>query len=244
MKDESGTAGQAGRRAVGQSGTAGQSGNRAVGQSGTSYGATPERDRSRTSTPRQSGTQASEPSETLHLKADSIARNGDPVHVSPERAGWTYTGLDVLRLQEGERRVIDVGARELLVLPLSGECVVQVDDRRFDLAGRHDVFDGVADFVYAGAQSHIELSSRTGGEFALPWARATQSFPPAYCAANDVNIEERGAGRASRHIHNLFTHDVGTAERLVVVEVLTPPGNWSSWPPHKHDDASSGEEDE
>jgi 5-deoxy-glucuronate isomerase len=164
--------------------------------------------------------------------------------VPPERAGWTYTGLDVLRLQAGETRVIDVRARELLVLPLSGECVVQIADRRFDLTGRRSVFDGVSDFVFAGAGSRVELSSRTGGEIALPWARATQTFPPGYHAANDVPIEVRGAGRASRHIHNLFTHDVGNAERLVVVEVLTPPGNWSSWPPHKHDDSSSGEEDE
>jgi 5-deoxy-glucuronate isomerase len=180
----------------------------------------------------------------LHLEADSVARNGDRVHVPPERAGWTYTGLDVLRLQEGERRVIDTGERELLVLPLSGACMVQVDDRRFDLAGRPDVFAAVSDFVYAGAASRVELSSRTGGEFALPWARAVQTFPPAYCTANDVHIEVRGAGRATRHIHNLFTHDVAAAERLIVVEVLTPPGNWSSWPPHKHDDASSGDEDE
>ncbi|MGH7553481.1 MAG: 5-deoxy-glucuronate isomerase [Longimicrobiales bacterium] len=180
----------------------------------------------------------------LHLPAGSVSHDRDPVRISPERAGWRYTGLDVVRLQPGERRLFDTIGRELVVLPLSGSCVVDIGEDRIELHGRRDVFAAISDFAYVPAGGDVALTSRAGGEFALPWALATQRFAPAYGAASTVRIEARGAGRATRQINNFFTHDAGDAERLVAVEVLTPPGNWSSWPPHKHDDATVGTEDE
>jgi 5-deoxy-glucuronate isomerase len=89
----------------------------------------------------------------LHIPADPATPHDLPVHITPERAGWSYTGLDVVRLNAGERRIIETNGRELVVLPLSGACVVEVDDLRFDLHGRPDVFSAVDDFAYAGAGS-------------------------------------------------------------------------------------------
>jgi 5-deoxy-glucuronate isomerase len=180
----------------------------------------------------------------LHLPAGSVSQDRDPVRISPERAGWRYTGLDVVRLEAGERRLFDTIGRELIVLPLSGSCVVDIGEERFELHGRRDVFAAISDFAYVPAGGDVALTSRAGGEFALPWALSSQRFAPFYGSASNVRVEARGAGRATRQINNFFTHDVGAAERLVAVEVLTPPGNWSSWPPHKHDDASGGTEDE
>jgi 5-deoxy-glucuronate isomerase len=77
-----------------------------------------------------------------------------------------------------------------------------------------------------------------GGEFALPWAEAEARFAATYVPAARVAIEVRGAGRATRQITNLFVAGNSRAQRLIVVEVLTPGGNWSSYPPHKHDDGS------
>jgi 5-deoxy-glucuronate isomerase len=180
----------------------------------------------------------------LFFPAGSLAGADAVVSVSPERAGWRYTGLDVIRLRPGERRAIDTQTRELLILPLSGACIVEVEDYRFELSGRTDVFAAVSDFVYVPASSRLFVSSREGGEFALPWSLAERREPPTYVAATDIPVEIRGSGRATRQISELFTAGTSTAHRLVVVEVLTPPGNWSSYPPHKHDDASSGTEDE
>lgn len=180
----------------------------------------------------------------LHFRAGSLSRDGSPLHLDPERAGWRYTGLEVVRLEPGERRSVPTTGREILVLPLSGSFLVEVDGEPFELAGRASVFSGVSDFVYASAGSAVSVSSPEGGEVAVPWAVATRRFPALRIAASDVPVETRGAGRATRQINNLFTDRVAAGHRLVVVEVLTPPGNWSSYPPHKHDDASSGAEDE
>lgn len=166
------------------------------------------------------------------------------MRLTPERAGWRWTGLDVLRLAPGERRAVDAAGRELLVLPLAGACTVREGDRRFALGGRADVFAGPSDFVYAGPGAAITLESPAGAEVAVPWSRATGAHPVQRFDGSAVEIEVRGVGAATRRIVNLFTAGTGEAERLVVVEVLTPAGNWSSWPPHKHDDASAGIEDE
>lgn len=181
----------------------------------------------------------------LHLTADELRRGDDPVRLPPESAGWTYTGLDVVRVGEGPRPV-DAADRELLVLPLSGGCTVEFEDgARHELAGRSDVFEGMCDFLYVPAGRHFSLASAGDAEVALPWAVADDvGHPIRRYEASGRRLEVRGAGRATRAIRNLFIEGDSEAHRLAVVEVMTPPGNWSSYPPHKHDDASIGTEDE
>jgi len=179
----------------------------------------------------------------LHLPAARLSDGGDPARLDPAGAGWRYTGLDVIRLDPGEWREVHTSARELLVLPLSGSCTVEVDGERFTLEGRRDVFTDVSDFVYAPVGSAVAVESREGGEFALPYALAEERFPATHVAASQIAVEVRGAGRATRQINNLFTTGNSAGHRLAVVEVLTPPGNWSSYPPHKHDDPATGVED-
>jgi 5-deoxy-glucuronate isomerase len=103
------------------------------------------------------------------------------------------------------------------------------------------VFSGVTDFAYAPISSRVVIRSEHGGRFALPSARATRRLAPAYGAASKVPVELRGAGNCSRQVNNLCTPDSFEADRLIVVEVLTPGGNWSSYPPHKHDEEREGE---
>jgi 5-deoxy-glucuronate isomerase len=180
----------------------------------------------------------------LHLRAATLRRGNDPVYLTPSRADWRYCGLDVLRLAAGERRRIRTRARELLVLPLSGACTVIVDGEAYELVGRPNVFAATSDFVYLPVGGEAEVESEHGGEFALPSAMATERLQPSYVPAAATAAEVRGAGRATRLIRNLFLEDGVPAHRLAVVEVLTPPGNWSSYPPHKHDDESTEDEDE
>lgn len=175
----------------------------------------------------------------LHRPAGRATDGADPVAITPESSGWRYTGLRVVRLVGGETRVIAAGTREMLVLPLSGGCSVEVDGRRFELEGRPSVFHGVTDFAYLPVGSEATLHSGSDAELALPSAEASRKLPPAYVPAGDVKVETRGAGSATRQINNLFVAGGPPAHRLVVVEVLTPGGNWSSYPPHKHDDATA-----
>ncbi|HJR54427.1 MAG TPA: 5-deoxy-glucuronate isomerase [Gemmatimonadota bacterium] len=180
----------------------------------------------------------------LHLPAGAAATDGDPVVVTPERAGWRFTGLRVIELEPGATRTVATGPDEMLALPLQGSCEVDIEGGRFTLAGRRSVFDGVSDFAYLPVGAEARLSSRGGATIALPAARAERRHDPAYVSADRVPIEARGAGDATRQLTNFFAPGVGRAQRLVAVEVLTPAGNVSSWPPHKHDTAAPGGEAE
>jgi 5-deoxy-glucuronate isomerase len=132
---------------------------------------------------------------------------------------------------------VETGASECIVLPLSGSAIVEVaDEATYELAGRESVFTGASDSVYVGRDSTMVLTSPAAAEVALPAAACEGQLPPRYGAAADVPVEARGAGLALRQVRNFGVPGVWDhAERLIACEVLTPPGNWSSYPPHKHD---------
>jgi 5-deoxy-glucuronate isomerase len=180
----------------------------------------------------------------LHLPAGSTSAAGWTVRITPEDAGWRYAGLRLLELAPGESRSFTTGADEMLVLPLRGSCAVEVDDVNFEIDGRESVFDRVTDFVYLPVGATVRVRSPAGCTLALPSARAERRFRPSYGPAEAVPVEVRGAGAATRQLNNFFAPDVMEAQRLVAVEVLTPAGNTSSYPPHKHDRAVEGGEAE
>ena len=100
----------------------------------------------------------------------------------------------------------------------------------------------MTDFAYAPRDAALEIASAQGGRFALPSARAGERLPPRYVPAEAVPVELRGAGQASRQVNNFCSPEAFAADRLIAVEVLTPAGNWSSYPPHKHDEEVPGVE--
>jgi 5-deoxy-glucuronate isomerase len=157
------------------------------------------------------------------------------VDVSPAVARWDYSGLRVLELVAGQTVRLVTGPDEILVLPLAGSCRVSTGPHLFEIAGRPNVFAGPTDFCYLPRDTTAALTSVDGGRFALPAARAGVKLQPRYGPVVDVPVELRGAGSASRQVHNFCSPEVFPADRLIAVEVLTPGGNWSSYPPHKHD---------
>lgn len=179
--------------------------------------------------------------EQVFFPRGSLDDGTDPVVVTPAVAGWHHVGLRVLRLDAGGARELTTGSTEMAVVPLSGSFVVECEGHRFALDGRDDVFSRVSDFAYAPIDCEVRISSSGGGEVALPTAEATDRLDPAYGPAGDVPIEVRGAGQFTRQITNFMEPDAFPADRLIAVEVLTPEGNWSSYPPHKHDEDRPGE---
>lgn len=161
--------------------------------------------------------------------------------ITPERAGWRYSGLRVLELAPGAKARFLTGDDEMIVLPLSGGCDVTCDDERVTLTGRRSVFSRVTDFAYVPRGSAVTVRSANGGRFALPAARADRKLPFRYGPADEVAVELRGAGQASRQVNNFCTPEHFDCDRLIACEVLTPGGNWSSYPPHKHDETREGE---
>ena len=164
---------------------------------------------------------------------------GATASVTPESAGWTYCGLEIVDLQPGVPYQLVTGAAEMAVLPLSGTGVtVEIEGDRFALGGRSSVFASVTDWAYAPIDSEVRLSSEAGAHVALPSARATTRFDPAMIPAADVAVEVRGAGPATRQVTNFMSPETfDGADKLMCVELLTPDGNWSSYPPHRHDDS-------
>ena len=179
---------------------------------------------------------------TLHVAAHDRPEGGDLVHITPDDAGWNYLGIRLARLIPDQPYTVATGDSEIFVLPLAGSVTVRVADEvgnvedTFTLAGRDSVFTRVTDFAYVGRDSVVTVTAAAGAEIAVPSARCSTRLAPAYGPAEKVPVEVRGAGSATRQVTNFgvpggWDH----AERLMCCELITPPGNWSSYPPHKHD---------
>jgi 5-deoxy-glucuronate isomerase len=163
------------------------------------------------------------------------------LELTPATTGWTYCSLRILRLPPRGQASFVTGPEEMLVLPLSGSATVTADGEQLDLAGRASVFSGISDFAYLPIEAEVTISSQAGGRFALPGALAARRLPVRYGRADAVPVELRGTGQTSRQVNNFCAPDVFDCDKLVAVEVLTPAGNWSSYPPHKHDRAGTSE---
>lgn len=164
---------------------------------------------------------------------------GPVTAVTPDDIGWTYCGLDIIDLAPGVDYTLTTGDREMAVVPLAGGAfTVDVESRSFSLDGRSSVFARVTDWAYLPIDAEVRLRSDVAAQVALPSARAERRFDPAHIAAGDVAVEVRGAGPATRQVNNFMSPDAfADADKLMCVELLTPDGNWSSYPPHRHDDS-------
>jgi 5-deoxy-glucuronate isomerase len=177
----------------------------------------------------------------LYLPAGSSAGGDYDLEVTPESAGWGYSSLRIVTLAVGGTHVFDTGPDEVLVVPLSGSATVEVDGVTLELAGRADVFAGPTDFAYVPVGSSATITSTAGGRFALAGARTERVLPFRYGGVGDVPVELRGAGQASRQVRNFATPQAFDAAAVIACEVVTPGGNWSSYPAHKHDEATETE---
>lgn len=155
--------------------------------------------------------------------------------------GWAHTGLKVATLAAGAAVVLPAAGEERIVVPLSGSFSAAVDGQDFELAGRASVFSGPSDVLYTGVEKAVTISSADGGRVAIATAPAQASHPTRLVSAAETPVELRGAGNCSRQVHNFGTPAALEADRFIVCEVITPAGNWSSYPPHKHDEEKDGE---
>ncbi|MFI7005479.1 5-deoxy-glucuronate isomerase [Streptomyces sp. NPDC050145] len=178
------------------------------------------------------------------------------VAVTARRPDWHHTGLRVTTLAPGQTRTLPGSDWEHIVVPLSGGVhvtAVTADGHRdtAPLAGRTSVFAGPTDTAYVPAGARITVRA-TAGRARVAVAGALVSGGPdvsardrprfRHLAAAEVPVERRGAGSASRTVRNFGTPGTLDADSIIACEVITPAGNWSSWPPHKHDTERPGEE--
>ena len=170
----------------------------------------------------------------------TLAREGWESVVDASIPGWQHTGIRVAELSGGTIE-LPAGDVERIVIPLAGEFEVDHDGATTKLEGRASVFDGPTDVFYAGA-GHAGLAIRGAGRVAVAEAVTAVRRPSRHLAKAEVPVEIRGAGRDTRQVHNFGTPDALDAAAFIVCEVITPGGNWSSHPAHKHDELVPGHE--
>lgn len=173
----------------------------------------------------------------------ALARDGWETVVDGSIEGWAHTGLRVARLEAGQELSLEAGV-EKLVVPLSGSFALRVSEGGTDdeiaLAGRPSVFHGPTDVAYLSSAATAILSGE--GRVAVATSPTDEVFPTRVIPAAETPVELRGAGASSRQVHNFGTPQALEAARFIVCEVITPAQNWSSYPPHKHDEHKPGHE--
>lgn len=175
------------------------------------------------------------------IRAGETAHGAFSLDITPERAGWEFSSLRVVHIARGGHEDVVGGPAELLVLPLEGSCDVTVAGESHHVEGRPSIWADVTDYLYIPRNADFAISSASGGRFALPGAKATRDLPVRYCPRSEVKTMLRGTGSCSRQVNNYAMGNAVETSHLLACEVLTPGGNWSSYPPHKHDEDTTDE---
>ena len=165
------------------------------------------------------------------------------ISVTPESAGWSHVGFAVYQLAAGQRVRFREQQRETCIVVLSGTVGVRVGDTAFEGVGeRTSVFDDVSPgAVYVPAGADAEITAGTAADLALCSAPAARGGEARLIPAGKIAKETRGEGTNVRHVRAILPQ-TEPAENLLIYEVITPGGHWSSYPPHKHDTDSIPEE--
>ena len=156
------------------------------------------------------------------------------VRVTPELAGWEHIWFEVRRLAAGSTWSWATDGNELALVPLGGRVVVESERGRWQVGGRTNVFAGLPHALYLPRTTAFTIIAETDCEYALAWTPAHTDREPVLVQPDDVAVEIRGGDNATRQINGLLPPGF-PCDKLVLVEVYTPGGNWSSYPPHKHD---------
>jgi len=155
--------------------------------------------------------------------------------ITPEDAGWDYIYFQARRLATGQSWSFQSGENELAIVNFTG--VYTVTSNRGEwrgVGGRTNVFTGGAHALYLPRHTDFTITAEQGGDFAVTWVPTDEDHDPWLIKPEEVAISIRGGDNASRQINDLLPPG-SPVHRLVLVEVYTPSGNWSSYPGHKHD---------
>lgn len=171
----------------------------------------------------------------LLVRPSAPDADGTVLRVTPENAHWSHVGFEVMDLQPGQAVTRPTEGREVCLVLVSGRGSVTAGGQDYGVIGsRANPFDGSPWSVYVPARSEWSMVAQDGCELAICSAPAEGKLPPRLISPDEVAEEVRGQGTNTRYVRNILP-DTATAESLLVVEVITPGGHWSSYPPHKHD---------
>jgi 5-deoxy-glucuronate isomerase len=168
--------------------------------------------------------------------------SGETMVVTPQSTGFEYLTMRIRKILRGEKFSSETGGCELGLVVLGGRCSVESTAGSWtDFGSRAHVFDGLPTALYLPTKTEFTVGGETDCEIALCFSRAEERFPARLITPDEVEVEIRGGANATRQINHILKPEFA-AQRLMLVEVYTPSGNWSSYPPHKHDVHSPPEE--
>ncbi len=163
------------------------------------------------------------------------SESGESLVVTPESTGFEYLTMRIRKLRRGEEFSSATGDCELGLVMLGGTCSVESSAGSWARIGnRTHVFSGLPTALYLPINTEFTVKADTDCEAALCFSRADEAFPARLVTPDQVDVEIRGGANATRQINHILKPEF-SAQRLMLVEVYTPSGNWSSYPPHKHD---------
>ena len=155
--------------------------------------------------------------------------------ITPERAGWEFISFQARRLAQGQSWSFQTGECELALVNFSGRYTIRSSCGTWaGFGSRENVFRGPGHVLYLPWRTEFTITAEESGEFAVAWTPTGESHPPLLITPEDIKRSVRGGDHACRQINDLLPPG-SPVHRLVLVEVYTPSGNWSSYPPHKHD---------
>ena len=161
--------------------------------------------------------------------------SGESQYIRPEDVGFDYLTFRVRQLVKGDRYASETGTSELCLVVLGGRCSVQSSAGSWlDFGKRANVFNGLPYALYLSVKTSFTVTAETDCELAFCFCPAEKEYPAHLITPDEVEVEVRGGGNDTRQINHILKPEF-PADRLLIVEVFTPGGNWSSYPPHKHD---------
>lgn len=160
------------------------------------------------------------------------------VETTPPAAGWDYLSFAVQRLVKDMDWIGETGDQEAALVVLGGRITLRIEGEAvretWEMGERTGPFAGLPWSAYLPPRIRFNVKTQAGADIGQALAPAEGRYPPRLVPPGEVRVEERGEGTTARTIHHIMPPEF-PAERLIVVEVLTPEGHWSSYPPHKHD---------
>lgn len=174
-------------------------------------------------------------SRNLVIHPGASKEEGVLVEVTPELAGWELIHFQARQMPVGTTWSFETGGHELALVMLGGK--VRVDSNRGvwnTIGHRTNVFEGLPHALYLPRDTVFSILAVTDCEYGVAWAKTDEEYPPRHIIPDEISVEIRGGDNATRQINSIIPPGFD-CHRLVVVEVYTPSGGWSSYPPHKHD---------
>jgi 5-deoxy-glucuronate isomerase len=167
-----------------------------------------------------------------------VGRQGRVHHITAEKAGWSYVGFDLYHLNAGARASDATGDREAILVLVEGRADITAAGQSFgEMGARMSVFEKTPPHcLYVPGGADWAATATTDCVLAVCMAPAKGDYPARRLGPDGITLTPRGKGQNTRHINNIAMEDRDVAGSLLVTEVFTPPGNWSSYPSHRHDE--------